>query len=104
LLRLYAYDSNTGSTEDGAGISEVIFTVTDADGNQVLENSEGTAGFCVFGGGEPDCMPWVFEDFVYKWTPGGELIVDGSYELEVRVILDSTEEGNWRYQVEVDLQ
>jgi hypothetical protein len=104
LLRLYAYDSDTGSTEDGAGISEIIFTVTDADDNVLLENSEGTAGFCVFGGGEPNCNPWVLEDFVYKWTPGGEVIEDGTYLLSVRVILDSQiDEGNWRYDLTIDL-
>jgi hypothetical protein len=105
LLRLYAHDSNTGLTEDGAGISEVIFTVTDSNNNILLQNSESTAGFCVFAGGEPNCNPWTFEDFVYKWTPGGAIVADGTYNLEVRVILDdpNSDQGRWDYTITLNL-
>lgn len=105
LLRLYAYDENSGSTEDGAGISAVIFTVTDANNNILLENSEETAGFCIFGGGEPNCNPWTFEDFVYKWAPGGAVVEDGTYNLEVKVILEdvNSDQGRWDYTLTIDV-
>jgi hypothetical protein len=105
LFRLFAYDANTGVTDDGAGINAVIFTITDSDNQVVFENSEETAGFCVFGGGEPNCNPWTFEDFTYKWAPGGEVVLDSTYNLEVRVILDdeNSEQGRWDYTLTIDL-
>jgi hypothetical protein len=86
-------------------VAEVIFTVRDEDGNQVYQNSEQTAGYCIFGGGEPTCNPWVFEDFVYKWEAGGDPVEEGTYELRVHVVLDDqeSEEGDWGYEVQINL-
>ena len=102
FVRMFAHDTDVGD-EDGDGITEVIFTVENEDGDKVYEHSEETAGFCVFGGGEPDCNPWVFEDFQYKWTSGGDPVEEGTYELRVQVFMESEDEGNWGYEVEINL-
>jgi len=104
LYRLYAHDINVGEG-DGDGIASIEFTIRDADGNEVHSNSEETPGFCVFGGGEPNCNTWVFEDYVYKWPSTGIPVEDGVYELRVRVILDddSQGDGNWSYDLTVSL-
>ena len=104
LYRLYAHDINVGE-EDGDGIASIEFTIRDADGNVVHENSEETPGFCVFGGGEPACNTWLLEDYVYKWPSTGIPVEDGVYELRVRVILDddSQGDGNWSYDLTVSL-
>lgn len=101
LLRLFAYDQDTGETTDGAGITAVIFSVEDADGREVYSTSEETPGFCIFGGGEPDCNAWPLEDYVYKWQPGGIRVENGVYTLNVRVVMDDGQEGNWRYQLTI---
>jgi len=104
LLRFYAHDTNVGE-KDGKGITAVEFTVTDENGDVVQSNSEETAGFCIFGGGEPDCNTWLLEDSVYKWPSTGEPVKDGVYELQVHVILDddSNGDGNWTYQLTINV-
>ena len=104
LYRLSAHDINVGE-DDGDGIASIEFTIRDSDGNVVHSNSEETPGFCVFGGGEPDCNTWLLEDYVYKWPSSGIPVEEGVYELRVRVILDddSQGDGNWSYELTVDL-
>jgi hypothetical protein len=104
FVRMRVHDENVGN-DDGDGVSEVTFTVRDEDGNQVYQHSEQTAGYCIFGGGEPTCNPWVFEDFTYKWEAGGDPVEEGTYELRVHVVLDDPEsdEGDWGYEVQINL-
>ncbi len=50
-------------------VVEVSFTVKQND-ETVYSIVEVNKSYCVFGGNGP-CNPWVVEDGVYKWTPGG---------------------------------
>lgn len=103
LLRVKVFDTTTGTTGDGDGIAEVAFTVIDPDGTVVYERTERTAAFCIFGGGEPNCNPWIIEDFVYKWQTGGPAAVSGDYQ--VNVVVQSTDglyTGNWRIKVTME--
>ena len=103
LLRMKVYDSLTGTTNDGDGIAQVAFTVLDAGGNTVYQRTEMTAGYCIFGGGEPDCNPWLVEDFTYKWSQGGEAVRSGEYQVNIDVSnADGSTTGHW--EVKVDLQ
>ena len=102
LLRFYAHDTNVGEN-DGKGITAVEFSVLDENGEEVQFNSEETAGFCIFGGGEPDCNPWELDNGVYVWPSTGEPVHNETYTLNVRVILDDGNEGNWNYELTVDL-
>jgi hypothetical protein len=79
--------------------------VKDTDGNIVQSNSEETPGFCIFGGGEPDCNPWKLDNGVYVWSSTGEPVHDETYTLNVRVILDDSSqgEGNWTYQLTISV-
>lgn len=101
FFRFGVYDDDLDDPRDGVGVDQVIFEVTDKDNNSnlVYSRTENQAGFCIFGGGEPTCNPWVFEDFVYKWEPGGARVENGNYQLAVRVIFDNGEEGNWTTQI-----
>ena len=105
LFRLYTHDLNVGE-DDGDGITAVEFTIQDANKHVVHSNSEETPGFCIFGGGEPACNTWLLEDYIYKWPSTGEPVKDGVYELRVHVILDddSNGDGNWSYELTVDVQ
>ena len=103
FFRLWGYADDSEDKVDGDGVDRVIFEVKDEDGIQVYETTEHQAGFCVFGGDEA-CNPWVIEDYVYKWEPGGEPIKDGNYQLAVRVIMESGQDRSWRYQINLKLQ
>jgi hypothetical protein len=102
FVRMLAHDTNVGE-KDGDGIDHVTFQVKDADGHQVYERTENTAGYCIFGGGEPECNPWVLENYVYKWEPGGEAVKEGNYELAVQIVTTNDDQGNWTYEVELKL-
>lgn len=103
FVRFKVYDTNSGETDDGDGISEVSFQVLDGDENQVYQRTERQSGFCIFGGGEPDCNPWLIEDNVYKWSAGGEPVKTGQYRLLIVVTASSGEQGNWNYDVDLKL-
>jgi hypothetical protein len=102
FVRMRAHDTDEGE-KDGDGIDHVTFQVKDADGNLVYERTENTAGYCIFGGGEPECNPWTLENYVYKWKPGGEAVKEGKYELAVHIEATNGDQGNWTYQVELKL-
>ena len=62
-------------------VVEISFAVNQND-DPVYENIEVNKAYCVFGGNGP-CSPWVVEDGVYKWTPGGTPVEAGEYEMEI---------------------
>lgn len=103
FVRFLVHDTINGETKDGEGITEVNFQVLDESGNLVYERTERQAGFCIFGGGEPNCNPWILEDFVYMWEEGGEPVKEGDYKLLIVVIAESGNQGNWNYDVSVNL-
>jgi hypothetical protein len=103
FIRFRVYDTTSGGTKDGDGISQVSFQVLDKDGHTVYERVERASGYCIFMGGEPECNPWVLEDFIYKWTPGGEPVREGDYLLLIVVTAKSGEQGNWDYDVNIEL-
>ena len=63
------------------GVIEVSFSVKLND-NPVYENVEVNKAYCIFGGNVP-CNPWVVEDGIYKWRPGGPAVEAGEYEMEI---------------------
>ena len=62
-------------------VVEVSFAVKRND-EIVYSIVEVNKSYCVFGGNGP-CNPWVIEDGVYKWTPGGTPVAAGEYEMEI---------------------
>lgn len=83
-FRVRAFDSTVGE-RDGAGIANVDLIILDPDGNEVYRRRESTAGYCAFGGGEPNCTVYVFADHDNAW-PNGEPIRDGeNYRLRAEI-------------------
>jgi hypothetical protein len=101
FLRMYVFrtdDTNEqfSASKDGRDITSVQFTVTSLDGNVVYyDHTENTAGYCIFGGGEPDCSPWVFENGQYRWVSGGEPVKPGNYQLTITVTATDNQVGVW---------
>ncbi len=92
LFRFYVNDLTAGN-HDGDGIDWVLIVIRDQNGNIVDQRQENNAGYCIFGGGEPTCNPWTFEDGVYKWRSTGLPVVDGTYQLTVYVKPESDDLG-----------
>ncbi len=76
-FRVAAWDPAVGD-DDGDGIDGVLLEIFSA-GELVHARTEGTAGFCAFGGGEPDCTTWNFPDNGWSWPDGAS--VDGGESL-----------------------
>jgi hypothetical protein len=108
LYRVYALDNRVG-TYDGDGILGVRFTIFDANG-QVYFREERTAGYCIFGGGEPDCNVWPSDDQgVFTWGDGGPAVVPGVYGVFIEVESESADPAtesnvcNWNFDMTVTL-
>ncbi|MBE2225321.1 MAG: SH3 domain-containing protein [Anaerolineae bacterium] len=87
LLRLDIKNNHDLADADvnGRGISKVSFEVfSDATGQSVYKHEEGTAGYCIFRGGEPDCRPWPQNaNGRYTWGEGGPEVEPGTYSVNV---------------------
>jgi hypothetical protein len=101
VFQVEVFDASVGS-RDGDGIKDVKITIRDGD-KVVHEQIEEQAGYCAFGGGEPDCNVWVFTDRDYKW-PGGEPIINyRTYNVDMVVTPEEGEVSNWRWSFKVEL-
>ena len=106
LFRMDVRDLTFGNHE-GAGINFAEFSIT-GDGVDYFRR-EGTAGYCVFGGGEPTCNPWPTDDLGrYTWGEGGPLVQNGDYfaSITVNAQRDDPEFGNswnWNFPFRVTL-
>ena len=92
-FQLKVRDPHKGSF-DGAGVKTVEFDVRDDKGS-VYQRTEQHAGYCVFGGGEPDCNIRQFDD---GWGNGHQMIENTQYTAEMRILLESGDELNWRWR------
>lgn len=98
LFRMDVRALSAGDFE-GAGIESVGFSISGDGVNYFRE--ERTAGFCVFGGGEPTCNPWPQnEQGQYTWGVGGPVVQSGEYFVNMSVTADEPDEeffGNWNW-------
>jgi hypothetical protein len=109
FIRMYVFRSDNPDEafdpkKDGRGIDSVEFIVTSRDQKQTFyQHTEGTAGYCIFGGGEPDCNPWVREGGQYKWAAGGDPVQPGAYTLDINVSGKDGVTGSWLIDVNIEL-
>lgn len=98
---LYRMDVRVLSVGDfeGAGIDSVGFSISGNGVNYFRE--ERTAGFCVFGGGEPTCNPWPTNALgQYTWGVDGPVVESGEYFINMAVTADEPDDeffGNWNW-------
>lgn len=100
VLRVEVFDTRAGLV-DGDGIQEVTFTIEDADGRVVHERTERTPGYCIFGGGEPNCNVLDFERENFRWPNEGE-IFNGDYLVKIDIVPENGDATQWRLQFVID--
>jgi hypothetical protein len=109
FIRMYVFrsddpDEDFTPSKDGRGITSVQFTVTSPNGNRTFyQSTERNSGYCIFGGGEPECNPWVIENGQYKWGSGGDPVEERDYELTIEVTAEDGEVGDWIIPINVRL-
>lgn len=101
FVRMYVFrsddpDEGFNASKDGRGIVSVKFVVSNPNNTRNFYNStERNAGYCIFGGGEPECNPWVIENGQYVWGAGGEPVEARDYELLIEVTAEDGQVGDW---------
>jgi hypothetical protein len=109
FVRMYVFRSDDANetfeaSKDGRGIESVKFTITSPDSSTpIYENTERNPGYCIFGGGDAACNPWIFEDSQYKWTTGGRAVEAGNYKLLIVVTATDGTVGQWFIDINIRL-
>lgn len=101
VFQAEVFDANVG-TVDGDGIDYVQFTIEDDRGQQVHFRQENTPGYCVFGGGEPDCNVLVFADTGFKW-PDGAMIYPVQHSVSIDISPQYGDPVTWVWSFAVEL-
>jgi len=100
VFRVEVFDRAVGNT-DGAGIQNVKFVINGPnDEGEVHKRTENTAGYCVFGGGEPNCDVWVFSQRGNKW-PDGKPVVDGQHNATITITPKQGKPVQWNWTFEI---
>jgi hypothetical protein len=88
---------------DPAVVQQVDFFVFDNDQTRTIyAHTERNSPYCIFGG-DSNCNPWVFEDGVYKWESGGEVVQAGTYVISITPLLANGDNVHWEWHLEISL-
>ncbi len=102
VFQVEVFDETVGK-RDGDGIASVTFTISDESGKVVHTRTETTAGYCVFGGGEPDCTIWQFSKQGYRW-PGGATLRYGVHDAQITIKPQKGAAMNWFWSFRIEKQ
>jgi hypothetical protein len=104
VFQVEVFDTRAGPV-DGAGIQDVTFRieVNDDSGQVVYEKREQNPGYCVFGGGEPDCAILSLENGSRWPDPYGGEIRNGEYLAKIDIIPEDGEPTQWRWRFNVEI-
>lgn len=93
-----------GTANNGDGIDKVKFII-ERNGQQVYEETESNAAFCIFKGGEPNCNPWPKRDGRLAWGSNGPLVETGDYLATIQITRDADNSfySQWTFTFTVDL-
>ena len=100
VFQAEVFDKDAGHT-DGAGIESVTFIIRDETGTKVHERTERNAGYCVFGGGEPDCTVWRFAEHGNQW-PDGARLQPGVHDAQIVITPKNGDAVTWFWSFRVE--
>lgn len=97
VFQVEPYDPAIG-TNDGDGIQQVNFTIInqDNDGEEVYTHTEENPRYCAFGGGEPDCTLFVFQNNNFRW-PGGPPLENANYRAVIEIVPLYSDPATWNW-------
>ena len=103
VFRLFVYDPNFGNN-DGAGINSVDMQISDPNGRVVQSRTEQNAAYCVFSGGEPDCLIWAFAEHDNQWPDGTPVCAGSGYQAVMTVDAkdDNNDNALWQFNFAID--
>lgn len=100
VFRVEVFDTRAG-LYDGAGIRDVTFRIRDENsGDIVHERTERMAGYCVFGGGEPDCNVLGL-NAGSQWPSTDREIRNGDYVAEIDIVPVDGQATQWRWRFQI---
>ena len=99
VFAVEVFDTRVG-LEDGDGIQFVDFSIQDDNGEEVYWHREEDPGYCVFGGGDPNCSVLFFSNN-NRW-PGAGRIEDGDYQAVIDIIAENGDSTTWRWGFTID--
>jgi hypothetical protein len=104
VFQVEVFDTRVGLA-DGDGIQDVSFRieVDDGSGKTVYERREGQAGYCAFGGGEPDCNVLTLENGSQWPDPYGGEIRSGEYVAKIDIVPEDGEATQWRWRFNIEI-
>ncbi len=105
VFRVEVFDTRAGLV-DGDGIQDVTFQIVADAGNRevVYERQEKNPGYCVFGGGEPNCNVLIFSESGNRWPePFGGEILNGQYLAIIDIVPVDGEPAQWRWRFNVEI-
>jgi hypothetical protein len=98
VFRVRAYDPTVGK-RDGNGIDHVELSITDSNGREVHFRRENTAGYCAFGGGEPNCNIYDFARNNNRWPNGDEIREGDFYILTATVFAKDGRQASFDWSI-----
>jgi hypothetical protein len=90
-------------THDGDGIESVKFTISDASGEIVHEKVKQNAGYCAFGGGEPDCNVYAPAEHDYRWPNGSAIVNYDHYNVDIVITSQQGQVSTWFWGFKVEV-
>ena len=104
VFQIEVFDTRAGLI-DGAGIKDVTFNIEANDDSQqvVYEKREQNPGYCVFGGGEPDCAVLPLENGSRWPGPDGAEIRNGEYLARIDIVPEEGEPTQWRWRFNIEI-
>lgn len=103
VIRVEVFDARVG-LRDGDGIQNVTFRVIgdNGAGPVLYERTERQAGYCIFGGGEPDCNVLFFSAQNRHWPGTNTPINNAIYLLEIDILARNGDQTQWRVRFDID--
>ena len=97
VFQVEPYDPAIG-TDDGDGIRQVNFTIINRDNNdeEVYTRTEQNPRFCAFGGGEPNCTVFDFQQNDFRW-PDGPPLENANYRAVIEIVPIYSDSATWNW-------